>query len=247
MKLCRAVALAFLAASINFTVFAQENVASQGGSSSSPSTGSPAGGSLAASAMAGRVAVINTGAFSADDGIVQLVGQLKRVNDSFKDRNAEIEAIKQKMEALQAELEKQGPNLTPKARADKQEMLDDLKADGQTKQQKFERDYTKAVRDATDPVVERVNAFLDNYCKQRGIVLVLEAAVLYQARGLAYVDASLDITRDFIETYNKSVSSATPQPSAPSGDSSTTNNPAAQKPAASPGTSNVRPPAPKKP
>lgn len=240
MKRSRLAVAAVVATLIHLTVFAQEGGTS--GQTGTPANPPPT--SSTSTASPGKIAVINTGAFSADDGIAQLVAQLKRVNEQFKERNAKIESIKQRGQALQTELDTQGPNLTPKARADKQEMLEDLKSELQTEQQKFERDYTKAVREATDPVVERVNAFLDNYCKQRGIVLVLEAAVLYQARGLAYVDATLDITRDFIDAYNKSTGASSTRPSSGSSSGSPADNPATQK---STGTSNARPPAPKKP
>jgi Skp family chaperone for outer membrane proteins len=150
----------------------------------------------------GRFAVINTNAFTAQNGIEQLRQQINRVNDVFKDRNDQLRAKQQRVEALQREIQTQGPNLTPQALAAKQEELDELQVEGQRDKEDLEREYNKAIRDATDPVVERINAFLDNYAKQNNITLVLEAAVLYQARGLAYVDPGLDITRPFIEAYN---------------------------------------------
>lgn len=150
----------------------------------------------------GRVAVINTAAFAAKNGIEQLIQQINRVNDMFKDRSAELEALRQRVEALQREIQTQGPNLTPQALAAKQEELEDLKVDLQRKKEDFDRDYAKAFREATNPVVERINAFLDKYAKQHNIILVINAPVLSQAQGLVYVDPGLDITRAFIEAYN---------------------------------------------
>ncbi len=257
MKVSRGVILAFMALLTSITAWGLENAFAR--QSATPANPPSVPAPTSSAAATGRIAVINTGAFSADDGITQLVAQLKRVNDQYREKNAEVEALKQQGDALQREIQTQGPNLTPQARADKQEKLDELQTDLQRKQQDFEKGYTKAVREATDPVVERVNAFLDNFCKQRGITLVLEAAVLYQARGLAYVDPGLDITREFIDAYNKSTAGASAQPSGgstnqqstspatqkPSGPQTT--GPATQRPSGTQGASNVRPPAPKKP
>jgi len=162
----------------------------------------------------GRFAVINTSAFTLQNGIEQLRQQIGRVNDTFKDRNAKLDALRQRAEALQREIQTQGPNLMPQALAAKQEELDELQVGVTREKEDLERDYNKAIREATDPVVERINGFLDNFAKQNNITLVLEAAVLYQARGLAYVDPGLDITRPFIEAYNAAnpVSTATPNP-----------------------------------
>ncbi|MBI4467968.1 MAG: OmpH family outer membrane protein [Acidobacteria bacterium] len=229
MKLCRAILVTLGVSMIPLTVFAQENPPSgQAGSQTNPS---------AMIVPTGKIAVVNTGAFSnPEGGITQLVAQIKRVEDQFRERRAKLDSMLQRAQAITNELEKQGPNLTPEARARKQEELEELKVDGQAEQQKMDRDIRKALGEATEPVGERINVFLDNYCKQRGIVIVLEAAVLYQARGLAYVEPTLDITRDFIEAYNKST--ATTSSASPGGAA------AATAPA---GTGAARPPAPKKP
>lgn len=150
----------------------------------------------------GRFAVINTGAFTGQNGIEQLKQQIDRVEDMFKDRKAELIALQQRADALQRELQVQGPNLTAAALEAKQEELESLQLDLQRKKEDLEKDYTKVLRDATDPVVGRINDFLTQYAKEHNITLVLEAGVLYQARGLAYVDPGLDITRMFIEAYN---------------------------------------------
>jgi Skp family chaperone for outer membrane proteins len=150
----------------------------------------------------GRFAVINTSGFTAKDGIQQLIQQITRVNDSFKDRNAEFTALQQRAEALQRELQTQRSNLTPQSAAAKQDELDQLQVKIRRMQEDLERDYNKAIDDATRPVVDRINAFLDDYAKRNNITLLLEAAVLSQARGLAYVHPGLDITQDFIKAYN---------------------------------------------
>jgi Skp family chaperone for outer membrane proteins len=150
----------------------------------------------------GRFAVINTAVFTTKDGIQQLIQQITRVNDSYQDRNAEVQALQQRTDALQREIQTQGPNLTPQALAAKQDELEQLQIDLRRKREDLERDYNKAIQDATQPVVERINAFLEDYARRNNLTLVLEAAVLTQARGLAYVHPGLDITQDFIRAYN---------------------------------------------
>ncbi len=166
----------------------------------------------------GRIAVINTNAFLAEDGIQQLLQQAKRVEDAFKDKDAELRALEQRVESLRRELEMQGPNLTPQARADKQEALEQLEREFQRKREDAERAYQRALRDAIAPVRERIGAFLETYAKSRGITIILEVANLAQAGGLVYVDPAADITRDFINEYNKAnpVTMSAPASSSPS-------------------------------
>jgi Skp family chaperone for outer membrane proteins len=167
----------------------------------------------------GRIAVINTNAFLADDGIQQLLQQARRVRDMFKDKEAELNALEQRVESLRRELETQGPNLTPQALADKRDALEQLEREYQRKREDAERAYQRAFRDAIAPVRERIGAFLETYAKSRGITIVLEVANLAQAGGLVYVDPAADITRDFINEYNKAhpvTTSSTPSTSAPS-------------------------------
>ncbi len=188
------------------------------GQTSAP-TQAPAPGGTPPPVPVGRIAVINTNAFMADDGIQQLIQQAKRVDDMFKDKEAELRALEQRVESLRRELETQGPNLTPQARADKQEALEQLQREYQRKKEDAERAYQRAFRDAIAPVRERIGAFLETYAKSRGITIILEVANLAQAGGLVYVDPAADITRDFINEYNKAnpvTSSTAPPASTPS-------------------------------
>jgi outer membrane protein len=202
--------IAFLGVGCFASVWAQGQPQSQ--------TPPPPPGGTPAPVPVGRIAVINTNAFFADDGIQQLVQQARRVNEMFKDKEAELNALQQRVESLRRELETQGPNLTPQARADKQEALEQLEREYQRKKEDAERAYQRAFRDAVAPVRERIGAFLETYAKSRGITIVLEVANLVQAGGLVYVDPAADITRDFIAEYNKAnpvtTSSAPAAPSA---------------------------------
>jgi outer membrane protein len=195
-----------------------------------------------ATVPASRIAVINTNAFyGPEDGLQQLVQQKKRVDDTFKDRAAQLDALEQRIASLTREIETQGPNLTPQARADKQESLERLQREFTRNKEDVEGDYQRALRDALNPVRERVGAFLENYAKSRGISIVLEVANLAQAGGLAYVDPLTDITRDFIAEYNRANPVATS--SAPS--TQPANQPATQ-PGAKPNET-AKPPVTKKP
>jgi outer membrane protein len=200
-------------------------VASAWAQGQAPSQPSPQQGGGPTPVPVGRIAVINTNAFLAEGGIQQLIQQAKRVEDTFKDKEAELQALEQRIESLRRELETQGPNLTPQARADKQEALEQLQREFQRKREDAERAYQRALRDAIAPVRERIGAFLETYAKSRGITIVLEVANLAQAGGLVYVDPAADITRDFINEYNKAHPATTSAPAS--------SPPRAEQPAAS--------------
>uniref|UniRef100_UPI00397DE2E3 hypothetical protein n=1 Tax=Salmonella sp. SAL4355 TaxID=3159876 RepID=UPI00397DE2E3 len=52
-------------------------------------------------------------------------------------------------------------------------------------------------------VYEKVGKFLEGYCQQRGIVMVLEGSAAQQAGILLFAAQATDITDDFIKEYNK--------------------------------------------
>jgi outer membrane protein len=55
----------------------------------------------------------------------------------------------------------------------------------------------------TQPVYDKVGKFLEGYCQQRGIVMVLEGGAAQQAGILIFAAQNSDITDDFIKEYNK--------------------------------------------
>jgi len=150
-----------------------------------------------------KIALLDSRLLDSDEGIQQLLQQIRRVNDSFRERVAAVQKLQQQIESLRRELQTQWAKLTPEARERKQDELDEMQRRYQREAEDLQREMDKAMRMATDPIREKILTALASYAKTRGIALVLDQAALTQAGALAYSDPSLDITRDFIAEYNR--------------------------------------------
>lgn len=150
-----------------------------------------------------KIAIIDSRLFATDNGIQQLLQQMRQTDESFRDRATALQKLQQQIQSLQRDLQTQWANLTPQAREQKQDELEELQQRYQRESEDFQRDYERAMRRATDPIRERIFAFLASYAQARQIKLVLDQAVLSQAGAISYFDPSLDITRDFIAEYNR--------------------------------------------
>ncbi|GBC81445.1 hypothetical protein HRbin10_00557 [bacterium HR10] len=150
-----------------------------------------------------KIAIIDSRLFTTENGIQQLLQQMRQTDESFRDRLAALQKLQQQIQSLQRELQTQWANLTPQAREQKQDELEELQSRYQRENEDFQRDYERAMRRATDPIRERIFTFLASYAQARQIQLVLDHAVLSQAGAISYFDPALDITRDFITEYNR--------------------------------------------
>ncbi|MCX7752663.1 MAG: OmpH family outer membrane protein [Blastocatellia bacterium] len=150
-----------------------------------------------------KIAIIDSRLFTTENGIQQLLQQMRQTDESFRDRLGALQRLQQQIQSLQRELQTQWANLTPQAREQKQDELEELQSRYQRENEDFQRDYERAMRRATDPIRERIFTFLASYAQARQIQLVLDHAVLSQTGAISYFDPSLDITRDFIAEYNR--------------------------------------------
>jgi Skp family chaperone for outer membrane proteins len=150
-----------------------------------------------------RIAIIDSRTFDDDGGIQQLLEQIQRTEESFRERTAALQKLQQEVQSLQRDLQAQWANLTPQARERRQDELEEKQRRFQRESEDYQRDVERALRKATDPIREKIFVFLTSYAKTRGYTLVLDQAVLSQAGALLYVDPSLDVTRDFITEFNR--------------------------------------------
>ena len=150
-----------------------------------------------------KIAIIDSRTFDDEGGIQQLLQQIQRTEESFRERTAALQKLQQEVQSMQRDLQAQWANLTPQARERRQDELEEKQRRLQRDSEDYQRDVERALRKATDPIRERIFVFLTSYAKTRGYTLVLDQAVLGQAGALLYVDPGLDVTRDFITEFNR--------------------------------------------
>jgi outer membrane protein len=183
-------------------------------SSAPPATPAPAGGTGAE----GKLAFINTSAFY--QGINELRVKLDALNADFEPKKKEVQADEEALNNLKNKIQTQGATVSVQVRtqwmedaADKERLLNRKKEDYSTQ-------GNKRLQEVTAPIQEKIYKFLEQYCQQRNIAMVLEGVAAQQANLLVFFSQATDITDDFMKEYNKvnpAPAAAAPAPTSPAG------------------------------
>jgi outer membrane protein len=149
----------------------------------------------------GKVAYINTAKFR--EGIGELKVRLDTLNAEFDPKKKEIQGMEEQLTNLKNKIQTQGSTVSPQVRS---QWVDEATENEKVLKRRLE-DYealgTKRLADVSQPVYEKIGKFLENYCQQRGIVMVIEGGAAQQAGVLIFASPATDITEDFIKEYNK--------------------------------------------
>jgi Skp family chaperone for outer membrane proteins len=192
MKLFRLIAAACLvAASLVISAGAQ--------TAARPQPASPAQGGAAA-ASAGRIAIIDSSAFSDEKaGIARVVNAMKTVDAQFQPVRTEVQGMQTRYQALVDDINKTSAVADPKTIQTKTDQADTLKRDMERKTQDAQIAIKKRMDDVLGPLQEDVFNSLQAFAQQRGISIIIDASRV----PLIYAADSVDITKDFIAEYNR--------------------------------------------
>jgi len=167
-------------------------------SGAAPAASGPAGGTGAE----GKLAYINTARFR--QGISELKEKLDALNIEFEPKKKEVEALENEVNNLKNKIQTQGTTVSAQVRNQWVE-------EGTEKEKKLKRlaeDYealgNKRLAEVSQPIYEKIGKFLEGYCQQRGIVLVLEGGAVQQTGVVLFAAQTTDVTEDFMAQYNKS-------------------------------------------
>jgi outer membrane protein len=149
----------------------------------------------------GKLAYINTGRFTADIG--ELKGKIEALNAEFEPKKKEVQAEEEALNNLKNKLNTQGGTVSVQVRAQWAEEAGDKEKSLTRKREDYGQIGQRRLAEITQPVYEKVGKFLETYCQQRGIVMVLEGGAAQQAGILLFAAQATDITDDFIKEYNK--------------------------------------------
>lgn|SRR2546428_7211994 len=163
----------------------------------SGSAGAPTGGTGAE----GKLAYINTAKFGVD--INELKGKIETLNTEFDSKKKEVQAEEEALNNLKNKINTQGATVSVQVRTQWVEEATDKEKLLTRKKEDYNQLGQKRLTEVTQPVYEKVGKFLEGYCQQRGIVMVLEGGAAQQAGILLFAAQATDITDDFIKEYNK--------------------------------------------
>jgi outer membrane protein len=162
----------------------------------------------------GKVAVINTAAFQ--EQVEEFKAKVDSLSRQFEPRVKEVQGLADKINALETMLKSQSGVLTPAKVAEMTENLESMKRDYKRKSEDLEADAGRARDKAFEPISGKLGKFAEDYNAKHGIVILWDIANALQSGTVVWFDLRTDVTKDFINEYNKAnpVATGAPKPAA---------------------------------
>ncbi len=188
------------------SVFAQGSAVKSTAQSNKPTSGS-----VIAPLSEGKVAVIDSRAFS--EGVGEMKKQIDKLETEFQPRRKKIEDLQNQLVKLDEELKSSGGNIKPEVYNQKLEQFNGLKKEFDREKEDYQQDVQKRSEQVLGPVQEKLSKFLENYASQHQIIVMFDLPAAAQG-GLVFMNPAINVTEDFIKEYNKlnPVATAPPEP-----------------------------------
>jgi Skp family chaperone for outer membrane proteins len=169
-----------------------------------------------------KMAVIDTGAFDAKEGITRYATAMNALEAEFKPLETEIQGMVTKYTTLGAEIKKLQDQaaagtvpIDQKTAQTKVEEYQNLETAIKRKQEDAKARAARREPQVMGPIRQEIGKALQDYATQKGYALILDAAKLDGAGLiLAFDAAKVDVTKDFIAFFNArpaTTASATPR------------------------------------
>lgn len=159
-----------------------------------------------------RIALIDTSMFGDEkNGIWRYVDAAKSVQAEFKSRTDDLQNIQNRLNALATEIQTlmKAPVPDQKTIQAKQQQGTALQDEGKTKKDRLDEDLNKRYEQVIAPVSSQIGAYMDQFARQRGITMTLDASKLLPA--ILTAVPAVDLTQAFINEFNsKNPRTATP-------------------------------------
>ena len=157
-----------------------------------------------------KMAVIDTGAFDTKEGITRYSIAMNALEAEFKPLETEIQGMVTKYNTLGVEIKKLQDQaaagtvpIDAKTAQAKVEEYQNLELSIKRKQEDAKARAARREPQVMGPIRQEIGKALQDYAKQKGIALILDAAKLDGAGLiLAFDPERVDVTRDFITFFN---------------------------------------------
>ena len=163
-------------------------------------TSKPAGTSTG-SGKSGVVRCVNTNLFR--EGILELKQKRDKLNVEFEPKNQQLTSMQNEINTIESDLQKQGDALTPQTREAKARRLDQLKRDYQYKVQDTNAAAQQRWKDETAATFDKLDKFFKDFAAKRNITIVIDIGAATQAQVLLYLAPGMDVTKEFIDEFNR--------------------------------------------
>ena len=146
-----------------------------------------------------KMAMIYSDAFlDPKNGIARYNSLLTTLNREFQPRQAELQGMQTRMQALNKEIEDTQAVAAPDAIRQKRDQLAQLNTDFKRKGEDAEAAYTKRRQEIFGPLQQDIGKALEVFAKARGITVIVDGSQV----PVVYAAEALDITRAFIAEFN---------------------------------------------
>lgn len=163
-------------------------------------TTTPAPQTRATAASQGNIAVIDSSAFTDEkDGIARVMSAMKQLDTKFQPLRNEIRGMRDRLATMRADLQKKQGIQDAKVTAQQSEAADLLDTQIKRKAEDAQTSLQKETAALLDPLQKDIGDAVTAYAQAKGISLLIDlnrVPVLYAAN-------NLDITKDFINEYNR--------------------------------------------
>jgi outer membrane protein len=155
---------------------------------------------LAQDAAKTKIGIIDITAFRSEVG--ELKVKYEKLQTEFAAKQRELEAMQTSIGAKQKALQ-EGQTMTPQQVAKLQEEIQTLQREFQRKGEDAQALAQRREQEETGAIYDKISKFLEQYCAQKGITVVLEAGRLRETAMVVFAAPTAFITDDFIKEYNK--------------------------------------------
>ena len=156
-----------------------------------------------------KIGWIDTGAFAdPKDGVTKYNAALNALDKEMAPTVASLTAMQTKLQIVADEIEKfnkAGTSAVPvnqSAILAKQEEGQNLQRDLEFEKKKYDAKVQKRSGEVLGPVSNDISKAIQDYAKLKGFAVILDIAALSNANALLALDASANITKEFIAYYN---------------------------------------------
>jgi outer membrane protein len=155
----------------------------------------------AAGGAQGKVAIVNTDAFKV--GISEFKNTLETLSKEFEPQRNELLNLQKQIDDLKNKVQTQTPTVQPSVANGWMEQGAELEKTFKRKSEDYTSLFQRRGQEMVNPILDKINKFLGQYCEQRNIAIVLERQVGESSNLIVWAPAAADVTEDFIKEYNK--------------------------------------------
>jgi Skp family chaperone for outer membrane proteins len=162
-------------------------------------------------ATPGRIVTINTAMFEdTKAGITRYVNAMNALDGEFKPAYTELQTMQTRAQTLQkqyndlvAEAQKPNSPIKPESVQAKLDEIQNLQVEFKRKQEDAKIKFERRQAVVMGPVMQDIMKAIQEFTKQKGYGLVLDAAKLDNAGIiLGWDEAKVDVTKEFVTFYN---------------------------------------------